>query len=87
MPRCVDPETLERFAYGKLPEGEAATVETHLEYCRRCAATLAHLPIGRELLERVRDLERSRDDIKDALSRLSETERRVSTTLFGERSR
>jgi anti-sigma factor RsiW len=87
MPRCVHQETLERFAYGKLPESEAATVETHLESCRRCAAALARLPVGQELLERVRELERSRDEIKDALSQLSETERRVSTTLFGETSR
>lgn len=83
MSRCPDKETLERFAYGRLPDTECANLEVHLESCRRCAAALARLPVGEELLERIRELERSRQEIAESLSRLPATEDKLASTVFG----
>lgn len=86
MGRCPTAEVLERFAYGRLPESESAATELHLERCRRCAAVLARLPVGEDLLERIRDLERSHKELAPALSRLAQMEEAMTTTLFGRES-
>lgn len=83
MARCLDNETLERLAYGKLSDAETAAAEAHITACRRCAEALARVPAGAELIERVRDVQKAREEIGPALERLSETEERVTTTLFG----
>ncbi len=83
MAACPDKQTLAAFAEGKLSEERAAVAEGHIERCRRCAERLARLPIGEDLVERIRDLEESRARIDSALTGLREVEKRITTTLFG----
>ena len=83
MTRCPDEQTLLDFAKGELAEADAAATEAHLESCKRCAAVLDRLSIGRDMIEQIRDLHRSRKEIETALSKLEQTQRNVSTTLFG----
>lgn len=84
MPACPDPQILHDYADGTLRESNAAALEGHLETCRRCAEALARLPVGQEMIERIRDLHESRRKIGPALRRLARTEREVTTTLFGQ---
>jgi len=83
MAKCVSKEQLERYAASELPEADSAAIEAHLESCLRCAQALARQPGGDELLRRIRDLERSRTDIRPALERLRKTEEKITSTLFG----
>ena len=83
MSRCLNQPMLERFATADGPPAEAAAMEGHILACRRCARRLAALPDGADLVERIRDLEKSRRAIAPALSKLSETTQRLTTTLFG----
>lgn len=83
MGACPDDNTLDRFACDQLTEEEAAVVESHVESCRRCAKRLANLPLDVELLQQIRDLERSRTEIEPSLSALTELEEKLTTTLFG----
>lgn len=82
---CLDRIVLERFARGELSSDAMAAAEAHLASCRRCAEALATLGLDNELLERIRDAERSREEIAPALTILNETEQRLTTTLFGQR--
>lgn len=79
---CLDQGLLERLARGEIPAEDAARLDTHLERCRRCAVRLAELPQHDELLQRVRDVVRARQRIKPALTRLSQTQARLTTCLF-----
>lgn len=83
MAGCLDKQTLAALARGKLTEEATAAAETHLEKCRRCARALAELDVDDELIERIRELERSREETDAALSGLRQIEERVTTTLFG----
>ena len=64
MPACPDPQILHDYADGTLHESNAAALEGHLETCRRCAEALARLPVGQEMIERIRDLHESRSKIE-----------------------
>jgi anti-sigma factor RsiW len=82
MARCPSREILEQFARGRLSESESAAVEDHLETCRRCAELLARVPIGSELLERIRDLDKLRGQVASTSSWLARMEEKTTTTLF-----
>ncbi len=82
MFRCLTQEALEALARGGLDAATRSEAEKHVEVCGRCAAALAHLPIGEDLLADIRDLHRAREQIRPALSQLAQTQRRLTTTLF-----
>lgn len=86
MSRCLDKQTLMALARGELATQESSDAETHLIQCRRCAEALAKLPIDDDLIERLRDLEHSRNQIGSALAGLRELETRITTTIFGRQS-
>ena len=73
---------LELLARGEVPPDEVVRLDAHLERCQRCAVRLAELPQHEELLRHVRDMVRSRRQIKPALTRLSQTRARLTTSLF-----
>ena len=79
---CPDQGLLERLARGEVPAEDAVRLDAHLEHCRRCAVRLAELPQHEKLLRRVRDVVRARQRIKPALTRLSRTQVRLTTSLF-----
>ena len=83
MAGCLDKQTLAALARGELTQQATAAAEAHLEKCRRCARALAELDVDDELIERIRELERSRGETDAALSGLKQVEERVTTTLFG----
>jgi hypothetical protein len=84
MRGCLEKSTLIALANGELTETAAAVAENHLIKCRRCAASLAKLPVHDGLLERLRDLERARAETASALSNLKQLTARIDTTLFPE---
>jgi anti-sigma factor RsiW len=73
------------LALGKLSISAADAVERHMETCRRCAQLLGESSIGEDMLEQIRDLERSQEEDASALSTLTRTEDSLSQTLFGRR--
>jgi len=79
---CLDQGLLEQFARGEVPAEDAKRLDAHLARCRRCAARMAELPQHEELLQRVRDVVRARQRIRPALTRLSQTQARLTTSLF-----
>ena len=82
MHRCLNAESLEALARGRLPEAARADAEKHVEGCRRCAEALARLPVGEDLLASIRDLHRAREELRPALAQLTQAQRRLTTTLF-----
>ena len=85
MSRCPDRDTIQMLALGKLSIAAADAVERHMETCRRCAQLLGESSIGEDMLEQIRDLERSQKQDASALSTLTRTENSLSQTFFGRR--
>lgn len=85
MSRCPDRPTLAAYVGDTLDTEQATAVESHVGRCRRCAAGLAAILGEADLVREIRGVEESRRQIATALSQLPELEKRIATTLFGER--
>ena len=86
MSSCPDRQVLHQLAEGRLGEAEALAIEEHVENCRPCARILARFETCVDIIEQVRDLHTAREKIKGAMTTLSDTEKRITTSLFGKRS-
>lgn len=83
MRKCPNESDLTRVLEGGLPPETEQQIEDHVEHCRRCERALAEQPVDEALVEKLRDMERNRRENASALSRLPETKRTLTTTLFG----
>ncbi len=83
MKRCSPDDRLRLLAEGRLAEPEAMALEVHVQSCGRCARRLASMAGGEDLIVELQGLQAARDRIAPSLARLSDTERAVTTTLFG----
>lgn len=84
MARCPSEDVLRQFASDKCEPLIEVEVEAHVLVCGRCASKLASLAIDADLLSDIRDALRSREEL-DAADALDLLERRVTTTILGER--
>lgn len=84
MARCPSEEVLRQFASDTCEPLSAVEVEAHVLACTKCAAKLASLAIDADLLSDIRDALRGREDL-EAGTELDLLERRVTTTICGER--
>ncbi len=82
MSRCLKPDVLERFARGELSGEADAEAEAHVAGCRRCVRKLAGMAADEDLLDQIRDADRSRRETAPALSSLNAITEQLTTTLF-----
>lgn len=82
MRNCPPESKFAELDAGTLPEAEIEALELHAERCSRCAAALVEA-VNRDLLvERLRDLERTRRESEAVLSSLPAMEETATRIVY-----